>query len=100
MTVQDAIKQVAQLDPYRTHNIHLGTHVMSPSGKVTIDYEIQRGVKPCPVCGQNTGMGRIVVQHSDGRSVAFDPALYHYVDAGHVISGVDGDTLVAIMCDA
>jgi len=100
MTVQEAIKQVAQLDPYRTGDFGQGTHIISPSGKVAIDYVIQRGLMPCPVCGQLTGMGMITVRHIDGRSVPFDPALYHYVDVGHVISDIDGDLLIAIMRDA
>jgi len=102
MTVQDAITQVSQLDPYHTRDFRFGTHITSPSGKVTIDYRIARGIMPCPVCGQWTGMGTITVRHVDGRSVAFSPALYHYVDAGHVISDsdIDGELLIAIMGDA
>ena len=102
MTVQEAIQQVALLDPYQTGDFRFGTHITSPSGKVTIDYRIERGILPCPVCGQWTGMGMITVRHVDGRSVSFSPALYHYVDAGHVISDsdFDGDLLIAIMGDA
>jgi len=100
MTVQEAIGLVAQLDPYLTRTIHLGNRITTPSGKVAIHYDIQRGLKPCPDCGQATGMGLITVRHCDGRSVGLDPALYHYVDAGHVISGIDGNLLIAIMGDA
>ena len=102
MTVQEAIKQVALLDPYQTRDFRHGTHITTPSGQVTIGYEYQRGIIPCPICGKWTGMGMITVRHVDGRSVAFNPALYHYVDAGHVISDsdFDGDLLIAIMGDA
>ena len=100
MTVQEAIKRVAQLDPYTTRDFSHGTHRVSPSGQVMIDYRIERGILPCPVCGQWTGMGMITVRHIDGRSVVFSPALYHYVDAGHPLSDIDGDLLIAIMRDA
>ena len=63
---------------------------------------VQRGIKPCPICGAMTGMGSIVVVHQDGRAVSFDPALYHYADAGHPITAddVDVETLVAIVSEA
>ena len=73
------------------------------SGQVSVDVGgIQRGVKSCPHCGATTGMGLIVVRHDDGRGVGFDPALYHYAQAGHSITqaDVDGDVLLSIMADA
>jgi len=102
MNLQEAISKVAQLDPYRPDRIHLGQQITSPSGRVTIDYMIQRGLKPCPICGESTSMGLISVKHRDGRTVAFDPALFHYVKVGHPIkvSDIAGDMLIAIMSDS
>lgn len=73
------------------------------SGKVSLYFGgIERGLQPCPHCGQTAGMGYIQVTHEDGRGVRFDPLLYHYAQAGHPITreDVDGETLVAIMADA
>jgi hypothetical protein len=73
------------------------------SGQVSIDVGgIQRGIKPCPHCGAMTNMGLIIVRHDDGRGLGFDPALYHYAQAGHPITqdDVDGDVLLSIMADA
>ena len=71
-------------------------------GKVTVDRSgIQRGVVPCPYCGEYVGMGVISVRHDDGRIVHFNPRVYHYADVNHPITPADLDveTLVAIMAE-
>jgi hypothetical protein len=73
------------------------------SGQVTVDRgQLQRGVVHCPFCGGWAGMGLITVRHDDGRSVSFNPRLFHYAQAGHPITGddVDAPTFVAMMADA
>ena len=73
------------------------------SGKVFIETgTIQRGVLPCPHCGAPAGMGTVTVRHDDGRSVSFSPRVFHYVEAGHKITGrdVNGAKLADIMADA
>jgi len=48
------------------------------------------------------GMGSITVCHDDGRTVRFNPRLFHYAEAGHPITNRDVNCklLVAIMSDA
>jgi hypothetical protein len=73
------------------------------TGKVTLYFGgIERGFQPCPHCGATAGMGFIGVSHDDGRSLSFDPILYHYAQAGHPITAddVDAGLLLAIMADA
>jgi hypothetical protein len=73
------------------------------TGAVTLYFGgIERGLQPCPHCGGMAGMGFIGVSHDDGRSLSFDPILYHYAQAGHPIADedVDGGLLLAIMADA
>ena len=71
------------------------------SGKVTLDARyLERGIIPCPICGAMMGMGMLTLRHEDGRAVRFQPGLFHYVQAGHPIEGVDVALLVAIMADA
>ena len=62
------------------------------TGKVTLYFGgIERGLQPCPHCGAAAGMGFIGVSHEDGRSLSFDPILYHYAQAGHPITADDVD---------
>jgi hypothetical protein len=73
------------------------------TGAVTLYFGgIERGFQPCPHCGATAGMGFIGVSHDDGRSLSFDPLLYHYAQAGHAITAedVDAGLLLAIMADA
>jgi hypothetical protein len=73
------------------------------SGRVFVETgSIQRGLMPCPHCGAPAGMGTVRVRHDDGRSVSFNPRLFHYAAAGHPISArdVDGKKLAAIVADA
>lgn len=103
-TVQQAILKISALHqawnalPWRERS---GWELRS--GQVSVDVGgIQRGIKPCPHCGAMTSMGLIIVRHDDGRVLGFDPALYHYAQAGHPITrdDVDGDALLSIMADA
>ena len=73
------------------------------TGKVILYFGgIERGLQPCPHCGAAAGMGFIGVSHEDGRSLSFDPILYHNAQAGHPITAddVDAEMLLAIMADA
>jgi len=71
------------------------------SGKVTLDARcLERGIISCPYCGAMMGMGMLTLRHEDGRAVRFQPGLFHYVQAGHPIEGVNVALLVAIMEDA
>lgn len=103
-SLEETIIQIMDWDPYlaRRHAQRFVNRIACPSGVVVIDYVICRGIEPCPICGQMTGMGVVRVQHHDGRSAAFHPRLYHYVDAQHPITekDVDGQLLLAIMADA
>lgn len=70
-------------------------------GKITLDARyLERGIIPCPYCGKMMGMGMLTLCHEDGRAVRFQPGLFHYVEAGHSIEGVNVALLVAIMADA
>jgi hypothetical protein len=46
-------------------------------------------------------MGQITVRHKDGRTVSFNPRLFHYARANHPITkeDVDGETLIAILSE-
>jgi hypothetical protein len=73
------------------------------TGGVTLYFGgIARSLLPCPHCGLMTNTGYVGVAHEDGRSLRFDPALYHYAQAGHPITveDVDAEMLLAIMADA
>ena len=70
--------------------------------KVTVNRTgVQRGVVPCPYCGEAVGMGVISVRHADGRAVSFNPRVFHYADVNHPITPADLDmeTLVAMMAE-
>jgi hypothetical protein len=71
-------------------------------GKVTVDRTgVLRGVVPCPHCGEFVGMGVILIRHTDGRTVSFNPRVFHYADVSHPITPADLDveTLVAMMAE-
>ena len=71
-------------------------------GKLTIDHgRIQMGLQGCPFCDAVTGMGLISVTHDDGRSVSFDPALFHFARAGHPITeeDLDVDLFLSMIAD-
>jgi len=102
MTTGEALQKVDDLRRFGTH-VREGGHIGYRSREVFIDCGgIQRGVDSCLHCGEVVGMGVITVRHDDGRSVSFDPRLFHYAEAGHPITSddIDGDTLVAIVADA
>jgi hypothetical protein len=100
MTIEEAIQCVAEYDPYRKRDFKNGTHITTPSGRVTIDYKVYRGFLRCPICQQFMGMGTITVRHADGRMVELPLELYHYAEAEHEITSIDCDLLVAIMAEA
>ena len=102
MTIEDAIRRVAELRAQLPSIKEEGGYGHR-FGKVFInDGMVQRGLEPCPHCGGAIGMGLIVVRHDDGRMVGFNPRLGHYVQEGHPITceDVDGETLIAILADA
>ncbi|GEM_PF-2886178 len=102
MTPEDAIRKIAALCRSRSA-ISEGGRSGYRSGRVFIDTSgLQRGVVPCPRCGALMGMGSITVCHDDGRTVRFNPRLFHYAEAGHPITNRDVNCklLVAIMSDA
>lgn len=72
------------------------------SGRVMVDGSgIYRCIKPCRLCEGTTLWGTITVRHEDGRTVSFNPRLFHYVEAGHPVTNKDinGDLLIAIIAD-
>jgi len=102
MKVEEAIRRVEALCRSGRVVEERGRHGRR-SGKVFVDTSgIQRGVLPCPHCGALAGMGTVRVRHDDGRSVSFNPRLFHYATAGHPITArdVDGKKLIAILEDA
>ena len=102
VTSEDAIRRISGLCR-SGRGVTEDGHTGRRSGKVFIETgTIQRGVLPCPHCGALAGMGSVKVRHDDGRSVTFNPRLFHYVEAGHKITArdVDGKKLAAIMADA
>jgi hypothetical protein len=97
MTLEEAMRQLRKVWTPE----HAAEQCLYRSGKITLDAsQVERGVIPCPHCGQRMGMGMLTLRHADGRAVRFRPGLFHYVEAGHPIEGVDVDALIAIMADA
>jgi hypothetical protein len=96
---QERLKEAGLLPDQQDTRAKYSCH----TGKVTLYFGgIERGFQPCPHCGATAGMGFIGVSHEDGRSLSFDPILYHYAQAGHPITAddVDAGLLLAIMADA
>jgi hypothetical protein len=100
MTIEEAILRVAEFDPYQKRDFKDGTHITTPSGKVTIDTIVYRSFLRCPVCQRYMGNGTITIRHVDGRTVALPLWVYHYTEAEHEITGIDSAMLVAIMAEA
>ena len=97
MTIEEAIQRLRLFDPFVTKDFSRGTRFTCPSGKVTLTFNYYRSLVACPVCRQLISHGRIVLEHSDGMSVEFPVQMYHYIDAGHPITGIDGDLLIEIV---
>jgi hypothetical protein len=102
MKVEDAIRRINSLCR-SGRAVTEGRRIGHRTGKVFIETgAVQRGVVSCPQCGALVGMGTVTVRHDDGRSVSFNPRLFHYVAAGHKLSArdVNAAKLTAIMGDA
>ena len=102
MTIEDAIRKVTELRN-QLPTIEEDGRYGHRFGKVFIDEsKIQRGIVPCPHCGQAVVMGLITVLHDDGRMVGFEPKVDHYVQVNHPITrdDIDGETLIAMLNDA
>jgi ribosomal protein S27AE len=97
LTIAEALSQIGKIGASGQRE---GDPFLRRAGRITVyTGAMEMGLKPCPFCQASTNMGSIIVRHDDGRRVQFDPALYHYAEAGHPISETLATSLIDIVSD-
>ena len=98
LTIEDAMEQIQHI---QQNGEQIGRFVRR-TGRIMVHVGgLKEGTQYCIHCGEPLGKGRITVMHEDQRMVTFDPAMFHYVEAGHpfTMQQLDSQRLLAILGD-